>query len=402
MKKIFAVLSLLLLMVLVGCTSTLLPISETTTQDFQNNPTTVELDTNDTLAFSTYLASGLLSSSNQTSSASNMTNSIFEDYKVSFLTSTTTETTEDDTTLEIETELDEVNIYFNKLKVFMEGGVEEVLNITQQTSTIEGYDFEMTYSIEDVNYTIYYSIINPEENNTTDETTTESDDEEETTTTEEVTTTESDDEEETTTTEEVTTTESDDEEEEENDDEEEEDEDEFQLVGLMVIDGVSYELVGANEIEENEQKMWFETKETNDSENHVRVEIKNEEGEQKFEVETVLNGVNKQAEIKFEQEEDETKVELKLINGENESEYEFKKELEDGENTYKFEYNINGVEGEVKIIENIDQEGNKTYQYEIEENGKSKEIGKPDPDDEEEDDDDDNEEEEEEETSEEV
>jgi hypothetical protein len=289
---------------------------------------------------------GLLSVSNPTSTDLKLSSSL-GNYKVSNLT-TTTEPSDGDSPLEIETELDEVNQYFNKLKVFMDQGVDSVLNIEEQTSTIEGYDYMITYSIEEVTYTIYYSIVVEEEVElTTDETTT-------------------------------TVTEDDD------DHDEDKDEDEeikFQLNGLMVINGVNYELKGANEVEDEEQKMWFETVDSNDHNNYVRVEIKNEEGQQKFDFKNVVNGLVTQSQIKFEEEDNETKVELKLKQDGEESSYKFKKEVEDGKTTYKFEYELDGVKGEVKIREIVDSFGNVTYKYDISEKGKHKEIDKLDPDD---------------------
>lgn len=320
MKKWMILFSIAFSLTLAGCATT-----DQQDKQTENQTETIKLDTNSSLAFSTYLASGLLTSNN-TSSTMNMSYTNLSDA-----------TSETDSLL-IESELDEVNIYFNKLKVFMENGVESVLNVSEQTSTMEGYDYEITYTIEDESYTIYYSLI---------ESTEEADE-----------------------------------------DDDDDDESEFQLTGLMVIDGVNYELEGASETEEDEHEMWFETIDQENSDNYVRVEIANEDGEQKFEIETTINGITKEAEIKFEQEDNETKVELELVQNGQESYYEFKKEVEDNETIYKFEYEINGVEGEVKVTEEVDADGNTTYQYEIEEDGKTKEIDKRDPDDDDDDEDD--------------
>lgn len=337
MKKIFSLIFILSFGLLVGCTTS------------ENTPInqTVSLSSDQSLVLSTYLASGLMPSS--TNDTTNLSAVYESQYKMSLLST-------NENTLEIESELDEVNIYFDKLKVFMDEGIESVLNISEQTSTMEGYDTEITYAIEDVTYTIYYSFIDeltekdvvPTSNNTDNE----------------------------------------------DDDEVELDEEqEFKLEGLMIIDGIEYQLTGANEIEDDEQKMWFKTIDTNNTGNEVKVVIKNENEEQKFEINTKIDGVEKMSKIKFEKEDNETKVELKFQNGDQESSYKFKKEIEDDKTVYKFEYEVDGVDGEVKIFEITDELGNVTYKYQIDEDGKTKDIEKNDRDDgeEEEEDDDDGE-----------
>jgi hypothetical protein len=334
MKKILSVTILLLAFVLGGCTSNQATINNATSPNRENF---VNLSNEQSLALSTYLASGLLTTSNANS---NMSYNLNSSYKLAYLTASTEEVE-----LAIETELDDVNVYFNQLKALIDSGIESALTINEQVSTIEGYDTQITYSIEDVTYTIYYTFV--------EELPADTDEDVVNTSSSEAT-----------------------EEEDDDDEDKDEDEQEFKLVGLMVIDGVSYELIGSNEMEGSESKMWFETTDVNNTGNFVKVEIKNENNEQKFELHSLIDGNEQIAEIKFESEENETKAELELTKNGVESSYEFKKEVEDGETVYKFEYEIDGVEGEVKIIETLDENGNVVYTYKIKEEGKEKEIDK--------------------------
>ncbi|ERJ11204.1 hypothetical protein [Haloplasma contractile] len=347
MKKIISLTVVAFLFILVGCSGA--------TETGENK--VVSLTSKQSLAFSTYLASGFLTgASNDTNQ--NMSVDTYHITGIQYLSNTTEETV-NDPTLEIDTELDEVNLYFNKLKVFMDKGLDSAINIEETVSTRDGYDYQVTYTIDDESYTIYYSYVDEftvdtEESNdvatmnaTTEEDTDKDDDE----------------------------IENENEDQEEADvEEDEENEEEFKLQGLMIINDVEYKLVGANETEGNESKMWFETIDETNTGDYVNVEMKEEEGEQKFEIETVIDGVEKTSEIKFEQEESETKVELELYHDGQESSYEFKKETEDGETVYKFEYAIGETEGEVKIYEEIDEQGNVSYRYKIDEEGKGEGI----------------------------
>lgn len=111
---------------------------------------------------------------------------------------------------------------------------------------------------------------------------------------------------------------------------------------------------------------------------YVHIEYKTEsedEIETKYTITSRINNVEKEQEIKISHEEDESSVEIQ--DGENQ--YTLQKELENGVIEYKLEYQINGVEGEAKIIERVDTNGNTTYAYQIKEGDVEKEIekGKP-------------------------
>lgn len=297
MKKI-VIIVLALIVICAGC-SLIQP---------QEKSNAVVLDTNESLAFSAYMASGLLSSDV----------TLKNQNEILLFNGEMTDT------MAIETELEDVNVYFNKLKAFMNQGVENALQIQEKASEREGYTNMFSFTIEEKTYTVHYSMTYQNQS-----------------------------------------------------EKEEDDEQEFILSGIMILDEIEYEITGASEIEEDEQKMWFETIDKENSGNKVRIERKTEEDEQKFEIETTIGGVKEMAEIKFENEEDEQKVELKLKNNGSESCYEFKREIEENnEYCYKFEYQIGNIEGEVKITETADGEGNYTYRYEIKEEGKAKSIEK--------------------------
>ena len=57
----------------------------------------------------------------------------------------------------------------------------------------------------------------------------------------------------------------------------------------------------------------------------------------------------------------------------------FKREMEDEETTYKLKYSVNGVEGEVKIIEKVNELGDTVYEYKIKEGDKSSTVEKEEP-----------------------
>ncbi|WP_052591358.1 hypothetical protein [Paracholeplasma brassicae] len=313
----------------------------------------VSLSSKESMSFSTYLGTSFLAA------GTNQTVSTKEVRLRSF--------TQSDT-LTLESELDEVNEYFDKLKVFMDQGVDNVLNVSEVPSTREGYDFEVTYNIDGLTYTIYYSMVTeevlPEEAVTTDETdpvVEENDDD---------ALVEEDDDDDIDEIDDDAVVEEDD----DDDIDEIDDEQFFEINGLIVIDGVEFILEGAREIEDDEVKTWFKTQDFNRSGDYVHVISKVEDDEQKFDIRTSVNGVETRTRIKFEQDDEETEVDLRVENGETESRYKFKKETEDGVTFYKFQYEIGNVKGQVKVFETTDELGNVTYTYKVQENGKQKDI----------------------------
>lgn len=285
MKKIFIIVSILITTILVGCD---LITTDTSDTNLSNNQ--VALDTNSTLALSTYLADGLL----KTSNPKLMRNNQFGNYVVTNLSTSTevTDTTEpNQSTFTFESEIDEVNFYFDKLKVFMNEGLEDALVVSEQASSLPEFENELTYTIEGVTYNIYYNLIQTSEDN------------------------------------------------------EDEDEIEFELTGILVIDGVTYDIIGEKEIEDDEEEFWFKTA-TKDKDNYVKVEIETESDEVEYKIEKKVDGVVEKVSLKFEEEDNETKVKLKLQQDKLASSYEFKKEVENNETIYKFKYDIAGVKGQ--------------------------------------------------------
>lgn len=153
-----------------------------------------------------------------------------------------------------------------------------------------------------------------------------------------------------------------------------------ELEGILIIDDVTLTVTGTFFSNEEEVELKLKAQNNND---YIEIEYKIEskdEIERKYEIKQSINNVVSEKEIKIEFGDNETKVEIK----DNEDTYELKKELEEGVYIYKLEYEVNGVSGEVRILE-VESNGVITYNYIIEEDGKEpKEIEKDDPDNDEE------------------
>ncbi len=147
------------------------------------------------------------------------------------------------------------------------------------------------------------------------------------------------------------------------------------LTGVLHINNLTLDVSGS--FISNEEEVELKLKASN-NEDYVEIEYKVEsknEIERKYKIKQSINNIETEKEIKVEFEETETKVEIK----DNEDSYQLKKELEDGAYIYKLEYEVNGISGEVKIIEN-NIDGVITYTYIIEEDGKQRkeiELDKP-------------------------
>lgn len=274
-------------------------------------------------------------------STSMIDTSVEDDSVVSGFRYMSEEETEDET--EFESEIDEVNVYLDKLKVFIENGTSSLGNIEVQESDHEIYNNKITFTINEEEYILYYNV------NLLDGT----------------------------------------------------------IIGEFIIGSVTYEIEGYTNFddiddidlededlddeedfddeedlddeeelddeedldeEEQEEKMVLIAKNGDDIiQITYKVETEDGEYEAKFELEQTINGIYKEITMKIEQEEDEYKIEIK--DGENS--YTLKRELEDdNEIEYKLEYKVNGVEGEVKVTETLNEAGETVYVYEIEEEGK--------------------------------
>ena len=160
--------------------------------------------------------------------------------------------------------------------------------------------------------------------------------------------------------------------EEPNDDfEEAENEVEYELTGLIVIDGVEYELVGRKEIEDGEEEYKFIA--YIDQDNFIRIsyESDEEDGEQKFRFTQVTDGVLVyETKIKLEVEDNEFKVMLTYKTEDSYSKFMFKESDEASfDIMVKYEIIEDGqlVEsGHAKIYIMINEEtGETTYEYDV-------------------------------------
>ncbi len=314
MKKIFAFITTLVLAItLVGCSQ----------GDMTN--TNESLSSDQAIASLSYLSAGFLSTSETDTTASNT---------LAFLA-------EHETT-EVESELDNINIYVDKLLAFMDGA-EQFGNIEEEASDRAEFDHKMTITVDDDTYVLYYSvdaetggitgilIVDDVEytvvatNNLEDKDEFDDDDDEADT--------------------------------DDDDDDEEETEEEMTLVATNGDDTITITYKAESDEEEVETEF---------------VMVKN------------IDGVESEVELQIKEEEDEYKIEIEEDN----KSYEFKRETEEEGLVYKLEYEVNGVEGEIKIIVTENEAGETIYTYEIEEEGKeTKEIEKEDPDDDDDDED---------------
>ena len=106
-----------------------------------------------------------------------------------------------------------------------------------------------------------------------------------------------------------------------------------------------------------------------------KIETDDEETETKFTLVSYIDGIEKEVFMKISIEDDEYKITIE----EEGNEFTFKREVEDGETTYKLKYKVNGVEGEVKIIETINELGETVYTYKITEGDVFKDLEKDEP-----------------------
>lgn len=332
MKKLFTLLFLAV---------TALTLSACTEQGIEEYEV---LSSTDALVSMSYLSAGFLDTTDQNVQAS--LNMSLQDYL--------NDEPEEVPETEFETEIDEVNVYLEKLKGFIENGPEGLGSVQEEVSDREEYENKLTLTVEDETYVLYYSVDVDgnisgvfvigvveyviEATNTLEDSQEISD--------------EVDDECDPTIDEDC--------------DLEEEPEDEEDS-SLEEVD----------EEEENEQKMVLVATNGMDSIT-ITYKVETEEDEQttKFELVKDIEGVVSEVSIKISQEENEYKVDIE--DGENS--YTFKMEDEDGEVMYKLQYVVNGVRGQVKIKIRVDEvTGEEFYAYQIIENGKRSdtERGKP-------------------------
>ncbi len=329
--------------------------------DPQDQITEEILSSEQSLATLSYLSTGFLDFNNTSPDVSN----------IMFLSNTD----EEEEPTVIEGELDEVNIYIDRLKALIDNGVESFGSVVEEESDNELYTYKLTFTVNEEVYIIYYNIDeltgemtgiivigdveyefevvdnikqyehNEEEKNENHAEDNENTNKENNSNGNNSNNENNDDDDDVDTDDDELDTEN---EEDENDDDEEESESKMTLIATNGEDTI---------------KIVYKT------------ETDGEETETKFYIEKTIDGVTTESTLKISLEEDE----LVIAISEGEDEYKFKKEIEDGETIYKLQYKVDGVIGMVKIKEIIGEDGEVTYDYFIQEAGKERHTEKQEP-----------------------
>lgn len=333
MKKIlFLGLAIVLGFTLAGCSET---------NDYSDLLTS-EIKSEQSLATLSYLSTGFLDFSNEPVLAAEM----------AFLSDTDGEA--EPTT--IEGELDEVNIYIDRLKALIDNGVKDFGSVVEEESENELYAYKLTFTVNEEVYIIHYNL---------DETTGE-------------------------------------------------------MTGIIVIGSVEYDFEvldnmkeyehnqeeknenpgksdsngKSNEDDDEEFEEELEIEEDDDDSDEVetkmvliatngtdtikityKTEVEDDESTIKFYVDKTIDGVEERVTLKISEEEGETKV--KISDGEDE--YTFKREVEEEGTVYILQYEVDGVKGMVRITEVVEDDGTITYDYFIQEAGREKHTEKQEP-----------------------
>lgn len=286
---------------------------------------TTELKNKKGLAYSSYLAASFLSGEREPSDGSTSHSGPL------FLQG------EDETMLEIEKELGEISGYFNRLKVFLDHGLDNPFTIETDLDINENYDIEMRYTVEDRTYTMLFN----EDGNGNLEGVMILDGEE------------------------------------------------YALEGMREVESETDD----GDLE-SEEEITLRTTDTDSSDYvEIEIEVEQESDEYAFEMTVEMNtdGIEKTLSVEFEGDEEETSIELETSEG---NTYEFSREEDDdGIIEYYFEYTVNDTEGEVELTITQNENGEDVYRYVIEEDGEEKVISENEDDKDEPDDDSDNEDE---------
>jgi len=148
-----------------------------------------------------------------------------------------------------------------------------------------------------------------------------------------------------------------------------------EVTGLLYVNKNEYTLSGTFEEEEDEFSLELYA---SSGENYIDIRYDSEFGtetESTYYIESMINGMYEEKEIKVSHEEDEYKVEMEKTD----SSFELKYEFDDGQYVYKLIYEINDQEGEVLITETVNELGEIVYQYRIKEGDISREIDREKP-----------------------
>ena len=160
-------------------------------------------------------------------------------------------------------------------------------------------------------------------------------------------------------------------------DEDEETENEYQLVGVMVIDGAEYYLEGerSEETEKGESETELKIRayaDKTDKTSYIQMEqehsVEDGETETEYVYSIYANGeLIEQTAVEFETENKnnkvETEYELEFRRGTSKGKYVVEREVKDNKISIKVKYNIDGKTGVFHIREITDENGNKQYEY---------------------------------------
>ena len=160
-------------------------------------------------------------------------------------------------------------------------------------------------------------------------------------------------------------------------DEDEETENEYQLVGVMVIDGADYYLEGerSEETEKDESETELKIRayaDKTDKTSYIQMEqeysVEDGETETEYVYSIYANGeLIEQTAVEFETENKnnkvETEYELEFRSGTSKGKYVVEREVKDNKISIKVKYNIDGKTGVFHIREITDENGNKQYEY---------------------------------------
>ena len=154
-------------------------------------------------------------------------------------------------------------------------------------------------------------------------------------------------------------------------------ESEYELVGVMVIDGVDYYLEGERLEETKKDESETELKirayaDMTDKKSYVQMEqessVESGETETEYVYSIYANGkLVEQTAVEFETERKnnkvETEYELEFRNGTSKGKYVVEREVKEGKTTMKVKYKIDGKAGEFRIREITGENGDKNYEY---------------------------------------
>lgn len=161
------------------------------------------------------------------------------------------------------------------------------------------------------------------------------------------------------------------------DDEKEETESEYQLVGVMVIDGVNYHLEGerTEETEKGESETELKIRayaDISDKTSYIQMEqehsLENDEAETEYVYSIYANGkLLEETAIEFETKNKnkkvETKYELEFRSGASKGKYVVEREVKGDRSAIKVKYDIDDKKGVFHIREIFDGNGKKQYEY---------------------------------------